>query len=316
MDIGIVVIGRNEGEHLNESLTSTQNTNCLVIYADSASEDNSVEIAKELNVETVELDKNFPLNAARGRNAGAKRLLELNPNIKFIQFIDGDTILAPGWLPIAQALMQEKQDVAIVAGELKEKNHSQSIYKELSALEWQRDPGITLSCGGNLMIRTDVFSKLGGFNPMIIGGEDTELCYRVRQQGWKIFHSAAPMGIHDTKIYGIKDFWKRCARTGYGYQQISSLYAHAHEKLFLRENISNWIYGGIIPIAALGLAFVTSGWSLILFLIYPILIVRIYFSLKNRWGPSLAFAYAVACTIGKFPGFYGACKYLFKKRNK
>lgn len=312
MNIGIVVIGRNEGEHLEKSLSSALNNNCLVIYADSASEDNSVEIAKKLKVETISLDKTLPLSAARGRNAGAKRLLELNPAIQLLQFVDGDTTLDPDWLQVARAIMQEKPDIAIVAGELKENNHTTSVFKELSALEWQREPGETPACGGNLMIRADVFFKLGGFNPTMIGGEDPELCYRVRQQGWKVFHSPALMGIHDSKIYHFKDFWKRCIRTGYSYQQISCLYAHAHEKLFLRENISNWVYGGLIPLAALGLAYFTSGWSLAFLLIYPVLIARIYLKLRNQWKPSLAFAYAVTCTISKFPGFYGACKYLFQ----
>lgn len=311
--IGIVVIGRNEGNRLQDCLECTMYKNYPVIYVDSCSEDNSLDIARQFNIEIVELSLEPPLSAARGRNAGAKRLLELHPNLQYIQFIDGDTVLEKGWLLTAASCLHERQDVAIITGQLKEYNHNISVYKELSALEWKRKPGIITSCGGNMMMRTDAFCKLGGFNPAIIGGEDTELCYRVRQAGWKILCIDTAMATHDSKIYTLNDFCNRCIRTGYGYQQISSLYAHENEKLFLRENISNWIYGGILPIAMLVLLPLTSGWSLLFLLAYPILAARIYFRTPEQWKSRLAFAYAITCVISKFPGFYGACKYILKK---
>lgn len=309
---GIVVIGRNEGKHLTDCFKSIAESDCVKVYADSASSDNSVEIANQFNIEIVQLDTLIPLTAARGRNAGAKRLLELDPHTSYIQFIDGDTILEKGWLLEAQRILQEKPEVAIVAGKLIEKNETLSIYKQLSALEWERNPGETKFCGGNCMIRAHVFLQIGGFNQDFAGGEEPELCYRVREKGWKIFQSDALMGIHDSRVFSFKQFCKRCVRTGYAYQQISTVYADTPEKLFLRENISNWIYGGIIPIVTIALIPFTSGWSLILLIIYPLLFVRIYLRMK-RWKSSLAFAYALTCVITKFPGFYGACKCLIYK---
>jgi glycosyltransferase involved in cell wall biosynthesis len=55
--LGIVVIGRNEGERLCLCLKSIYDgTSCPVIYVDSGSTDNSVAIARSLGGEVWELD--------------------------------------------------------------------------------------------------------------------------------------------------------------------------------------------------------------------------------------------------------------------
>lgn len=286
---------------------------CKIVFVDSASTDNSMEIAKEYKIETVKLDASLPLNAARGRNAGVKRILEINPSITLIQFVDGDTILDMHWLQKAQNIMRKRPDAAVLDGILKEKNSSISVFKHLSSIEWQRTPGHILFTGGNCMVRMKVFLECKGFNDKILAAEDTELCCRIRQKGGIILHSNEIMGIHDSKIVNFNQFCHRCTRTGYAYQQIFLMYACQTEKLFLKENLSNWLYGGMIPVISLILAPLTSGMSLLLFLIYPLLFVRIYIGARKNWKPWSSFVYASSCIIAKFPGFFGACKYLLSK---
>ena len=55
-------------------------------------------LARARGVDIVELDGSPPLTAARSRNAGFERLIHSDPHIEFVQFIDGDCTLAPGWL--------------------------------------------------------------------------------------------------------------------------------------------------------------------------------------------------------------------------
>ena len=52
----------------------------------------------------IELDSQKPFTAARARNAGLRRLRELYPQLSYVQFIDGDCELIPGWLEHAYAL--------------------------------------------------------------------------------------------------------------------------------------------------------------------------------------------------------------------
>ena len=308
-NVGIVVIGQNEGSCLEACLEAIVRSNCPIVYSDSASKDNSIEIAKKFSIEIVQLNTS-QLSAALGRNSGAKHLLNLFPNIQYIQFIDGDTVLDKLWIPQAVKVFCEQLDVALISGNLNEKISTKSLYKEMSALEWERTPGEILCSGGNCMIRAEVFTEIGGFNPKIIAGEEPELCYRLRKQGWKIWHINTLMGTHDSKVLTFPQFFKRSMRTGYAYQQISCLYSKTDEKLFFKENLSNWFYGGIIPLLTLLLIPIFSFWSLGILLIYPLLILRIFWKMKNHWQPHLAFFYALACVAAKFPGVLGACRYL------
>ena len=73
-DLGIVTIGRNEGERLRRCLDSLVGRGLPVVYVDSNSTDGSVELARSLGVEVVELDLSLPFTAARARNAGFERL--------------------------------------------------------------------------------------------------------------------------------------------------------------------------------------------------------------------------------------------------
>src|SRR5829696_5398802 len=88
--VGVVAIGRNEGERLRRCLGSVAGRGLPVVYVDSASTDGSREVARLLGADVVELDMSLPFSAARGRNEGFARLLKLAPEVRFVQFVDGD----------------------------------------------------------------------------------------------------------------------------------------------------------------------------------------------------------------------------------
>ena len=100
MTVGIVAIGRNEGDRLRRCL-QTLDLGVPVVYVDSASTDGSAQLALSMGVDVVELDAAQPLSAARARNAGFTRLTTRQPSLRFVQFIDGDCELAPGWIDAA-----------------------------------------------------------------------------------------------------------------------------------------------------------------------------------------------------------------------
>ena len=93
---GVVAIGRNEGERLKRCLEAVSNA-AQVVYVDSGSTDGSLPWARQAGVEVVELDLALPFTAARARNAGFRRLRAIAPNLKFVQFVDGDCELNSGW---------------------------------------------------------------------------------------------------------------------------------------------------------------------------------------------------------------------------
>ena len=66
--VGIAVIGRNEGQHLQPCFESLMDLDCTIVYIDSASTDDSLEIAKRFEkIRVRSLEANTLLTAARGQ---------------------------------------------------------------------------------------------------------------------------------------------------------------------------------------------------------------------------------------------------------
>ena len=182
--LGIVAIGRNEGERLRRCLASAVGPHRAVVYVDSGSSDGSVELARSMGAEVVELDLSLPFTAARARNAGFERLQQIDPEVEFVQVVDGDCEVAAGWLDRARAVLEERPDVAVVFGRRRERYRDQTVYNRLADLEWDIAPiGEVKACGGDALIRVEAFRRVGGYNPSIIAAEDDELCLRIRGRG-------------------------------------------------------------------------------------------------------------------------------------
>src|SRR5690348_12250225 len=112
--IGVVVIGRNEGERLRRCLESVLGTAECIVYVDSGSSDDSVGMSRNLGVEVVELDMRTPFTAARARNEGFRRLIEIRPELPYVFFVDGDCEVVQGWLDEASRFLGTHPEVAVV----------------------------------------------------------------------------------------------------------------------------------------------------------------------------------------------------------
>lgn len=217
MNVGIVVIGRNEGERLRNCLESVCKLAWPIVYVDSGSTDNSVAIARSFNVDVVELDLTHPFSAARARNEGFSRLLDHYPTIRFVQFIDGDCEVIADWLPTAVAALEGRPELAIVAGNLHERSPEASIYNRLGDLEWNfAGAGEVDAVGGIFMIRREAFESVGGFDLTVAAGEEPELCQRLSWRGWRFLRLYQRMALHDLAMTHFGQWWKRQVRTGYG----------------------------------------------------------------------------------------------------
>ena len=105
--LGVVVIGRNEGERLRRCLESLGGLVRAAVYVDSGSEDDSVAMARKMGASVVELDTTIPFTAARARNEGFAALRRARADVEMVQFVDGDCEVEDGWL---QRASQELHD--------------------------------------------------------------------------------------------------------------------------------------------------------------------------------------------------------------
>jgi glycosyltransferase involved in cell wall biosynthesis len=308
-ELGVVVIGRNEGERLIRCLESLFNQAACVVYVDSGSTDGSVDVGRTLAEAVVELDMRKPFTAARARNEGFERLLELRPGLDYVFFVDGDCEVVDGWLDTALQFLAEHSDFAIVWGMRRERFPEKSVYNLICDIEWQDYPlGETSACGGDAVARVDAIREVNGYRADLICGEEPEMCVRLRQAGWRIFHQEIPMTLHDAAMYRFSQWWKRMTRTGYGYAQGAALHGAAPERHAISESRRSWIWGLGIPLAALLLAPFVGWWSAIVLLAYPIQVFRLS-AFGNRASARENWLRGGALVLGKFPEMLGQIRF-------
>jgi len=308
--LGVVVIGRNEMPRVRLALLAACRETDRVVYVDSGSTDGSVAFARRLAVPVVDLDPAFPMNAARARNAGFDRLQAEMPDVEYVQFVDGDCELEPGWLEQGVRELDTQPDLAVVAGRCRERFRADSIYNRLCDIEWDVTPGESKACGGNAMMRASALRQVDGFNPAIPAGEEPELCVRLRQQGWRIVRLDREMVRHDAQMSHFGQWWKRAARAGYAYAQGSSLHGKPPERHWVRESRSIWFWGLGVPVTAFGLAPVSGGWSLLVLGGYLVLAGRVFCHCRRREShASDAALYTMFTILGKFPQVLGQIRF-------
>lgn len=310
-NVGIVAIGRNEGERLHRCLNSVIGRGLTLVYVDSGSTDGSIELARDLGVEVVELDLSQPFSAARARNEGFERLCQINPEIGFVQFVDGDCEVIDGWLDRAVRTLEDHPDVAVVCGRRRERFPERTVYNRLADLEWDSPVGEANACGGDAMMRVEAVGKVGGYNPMIIAAEDDEVCLRIRREGWKVLRLDYEMTMHDMAMTRLWQWWRRSTRTGHAYAEGSAMYGRTPERHFVRQTRSTIVWGILIPLTALGLAWPTRGLSFILMAGYFLLYRRTYryYSVQRGWPSADARLFARWIVLAKFPHALGLIRY-------
>ncbi len=307
-DVAVVAIGRNEGERLKACLRSVIDAAAVVVYVDSGSTDDSVAFARSIGVDVIQIDMSVPFTAARARNAGWRRVRELAPQVRLVQFVDGDCSVAPGWLATAAAFLQQRADVASVCGRRRERHPERSIYNRLCDLEWDTPVGEARSCGGDVMTRLDALQAVGGYRDACIAGEEPELCVRLRAAGWRIWRLPDEMTLHDAAMTRIGQWWKRSMRAGYTYAEGAHLHGAPPERHKVRESRRAWFWGLGLPLALLGGAAVAGPWVLWGLLLYPLQMLRLWTAVP--YPPVLRAWWVVFNVAGKFAEVVGQCKFV------
>lgn len=301
-DVGVVVIGRNEGERLITCLDALARCGARpehVVYVDSGSTDGSVQRVRARGLTVIELTP--PFTAAKGRNAGYQHLLRHHPALFAIQFVDGDCEYFPAWLEVASRLLHDDDTICAVTGMQRERRPEASIYNLLCDVEWTGVVGEIDTFAGNVMVTASALSATTGFNEDLIAGEDPEFSIRVKKAvGKRIVRIDEPICLHDVDMTKASQWWKRNVRAGHAYAQVSRMHGEAPLRFWKKETRSNWIWGAALPVAAPVLvppAYVALFW-------------RIYRDARRRGlSASAARTYAFFTTVGKVPQALGQLKY-------
>ena len=312
--VAAVVIARNEGSRLQACLTSLQGQVDRIVYVDSGSTDNSVSFARGIGAQVVELDTSIPFTAARARNAGFYALQDAGTP-DYVQFVDGDCRVEPGWIAAALATLDQQPGIGIVTGWRREIAPERSVYNALAEVEWHRPAGEISTCGGDMMVRSAAFDAVRGFDPSVIAAEDDDFCLRVRATGLRICRLPQTMTHHDSDITRFSQWWRRTVRTGHGFAQVGRLQP-GH---FVAERRRVWFYGLVIPLLALaGLlaGLVTGQWLVLALAIgaWGFNWFRTWLGLMHNGQPAVQAAHhSVFLTLSKVPNLLGMLTFHFRR---
>ncbi len=156
----------------------------------------------------------------------------------------------------------------------------------------------------------EAYRQSGGFRPEVVLAEDHDLCIRIAENGWKLERLDVPMTIHDIAMTRFSQWWKRIFRGGYGYAEGILTHGRKPERHYVRDTLSIIAWGGLLPVAAIALAWPTRGLSLLAWAaaaIYLFLKITRYMR-KRGLDAKRAQTFAAACVVAKIPQFLGIMK--------
>ena len=235
-DLSFVIIGRNAEwsiARLLNSIISRAPTHLSVeiIYVDSASTDRTIEIVSTYPVTVIQLSADQPLCASAGRFIGSRYATG-----KYVYFLDSDMELLDGWLQRALKELDEKPQIGVITGIVVDTDRTLKL-DEIPPIDYSAyfDAGLTdiQYAGGAAICRRLVLRQVGTWNPHIISDEESELCLRIRQGGYRVVRLEYPMTRHHTDPYfeisTLLGRRKRRLYVGFG----QTIRCFLHDKLLL-----------------------------------------------------------------------------------
>jgi GT2 family glycosyltransferase len=252
MDVSIIIVNYNTQALLRQCLKSvleiTKNIVFEIIVVDNASIDGSQQMIKKefSNITLIESYENIGFGQAN--NLGAK-----SASGKYLFMLNSDTILKNNAIKILFDFIDKNQKAGICGGNLFDENkkptHSYSalpgIIQELKRLflipnisyfnRTNNPKEVGYITGADLMIRSDIFNILNGFDPdFFMYYEESELTYRVKKAGYKVYNIPQAEIIHLEK----KSFSDNDRRIGMIFKSCKIYYKKTHKWLYQKFSIS------------------------------------------------------------------------------
>lgn len=213
IDVSIIVPVHNKLLHtmgcLRSIMFAGSKYHFEIIVADDGSSDKTEQVIAELS-DCIRLVRNSsPLGFLRNCNAATKQARG-----QWIVLLNNDTIVLPGWLDALIDTLIAKPKAGLVGAKL---IYPDGVLQESGGIVWQSADAMNIgrgkdACspefnflrevdycsGAAIALKTSLWRKLDGFDEHFSPAyyEDTDLAFRVRQAGYKVFVQPLAAVVH------------------------------------------------------------------------------------------------------------------------
>jgi GT2 family glycosyltransferase len=191
-DVSVIVPVRNDATRLQRCLASVlANTRAVaeIIVVDNGSSDASADVARRAGATVLAVPH---VTVARARNVAAARA-----SGSLLAFVDADHLIDEHWIEAALAIFTDHSVAAAGApySPPADANWIQRAYDRFRPSLTGRQQTDWLG-SGNLVIRRDVFTAVGGFDATLEACEDVDLCSRLRRAGYPLIADPGLRSVH------------------------------------------------------------------------------------------------------------------------
>jgi glycosyltransferase involved in cell wall biosynthesis len=190
-----VIIGRNEVEHLSQTLASVAAVPVphAIVYVDSASTDGSPRIAAQAGATVVVLEPSDFLCAAAGRYVGT-----LLAQSEWVLYLDGDMELDTKFAERIPALIRQSRTGKCSGYVGWYENRYPDGTTRGNILHQNAGQSLALTFGGALLIQRDAIMHVGNWDYRISSYEELDLHTRLKHAGFKVCFVKERMITHNT----------------------------------------------------------------------------------------------------------------------
>lgn len=219
--VGAVVVNYNTRDHLVQCVRSLRADGVTeVVVVDNASADGSGQVLEQSDADAVLLTMTSNLGYGTAANRGVAAT-----DADYVMILNPDTVVEPGTLKVLAEALDRDPGLAVVGPRME--NVDGSLYpsarcfpnlvdaaghaflgffvpanpytRRYRMLDWDHSQAgdVGWVSGACMLVRRSAFASAGGFDEAyFMYAEDVDLCWRLRQAGWRIGYEPGGRVVH------------------------------------------------------------------------------------------------------------------------